>query len=54
MPKYFAKTERFNDQKIHTVYEVDGNLEVAVYEGRTSQEAKAYAKECSRVAQQVE
>lgn len=48
MPKYFAKTQKFNDQKIHTVYEVDGDLEVPVSEGRTSEEAKREAERLNR------
>ena len=54
MPKYFAQTEKFDDTKVHTVYEVDGDVSVAVFEGRTFREAKAYAKEQNRVASLVE
>lgn len=43
MVKYQARTERFNEAKLHTVYEVDGDLEVAVWEGRTIDEARGYA-----------
>lgn len=53
MPKYYAKTEKMNETKIHTVYEVDGDVSIAVWEGRNSAEAKKYAAECQRVADKV-
>ena len=43
--KYIVRREKFEDQWIHSVYETDGDVEIAVWEARNGREAYKYAEE---------